>query len=404
MPSYISSIKNWFKSDYHGRHLGLILLEIAKIRPKEFGKYLCDVLGLAESDFTGAQYRAEVPFMGKTGRRADLGVFKEGDSEPFILIEIKYFDKPLSATDAKAPQLDDYKQWKRRGSGKRHVLILSREMYYEQELALRRWDHLARSLRKPAQKSDLIKVLVDYLEEEGIVMQNVQSSSLQRYFTRLVCNDRNVGRASGNLEGPVAFSKVLKNLQMLSGSFTPKFKKAWGDAGEQIDGVTARSKVASIDFRIRNLLSEASDPCMYRDEEGELRKNLKNGGFIDVFAKHSLGHSNDYLRVEYGLTLFVPGSTKAKTANQPKVSLFATVHGRQIATATYESTIGYSLVTDKAESFAERVEDYLQQFLSKAISDVLTKKVGLNPHQRKALGMLQALLETSCGVELADAA
>lgn len=402
MASYISSIKNWFKAGYEGRHLELILLEIARLKPDVMAKYLGKVLDIDESKFNGAEYRVEVPFEGeKSDRRADMAVFQEGATEPFILIEIKYLDKPLPETATRAAQLADYYRWKknRNRHSEGHVLVLSRELYDAKGIEVRRWDDLARALRKPAEKSDLIRILVDYLEEEGIVMQNVDGESLQRYYTRLVCHSRNVGRASGNLDGPVEFAKVLKNLQMISGTFTPKFKKAWGDAGEQIDGVSSRSKVATIDFRVRNWLIK--DKRAFMEDDGELLSDAKNGGVIDVFASHSLGHNNEWIRINYGIDFIVPGS---KDSGKHEVRLYVLARGKQFENIYHEQKIAYSLVTDKAENYVERIEDYFKNLLLLTIAGLLETKRSLNERQKSALKLLQRSLSTGKAPDLASAA
>lgn len=399
MATYISSIKNWFKAGYEGRHLELFLLEIARHRPEVMNGYLAKVLNIDAASFVGAEYRVEVPFRGqRSNRRADLAVIRHGAAEPFILIEIKYHDKPLPETAQRAPQLDDYALWKtdtRRGA--RHVLVLSRELYDADGIVVRRWDHLARALREPAKTSDLVKVLVDYLEEEGIVMQKVDSESLQRYFTRLVCHSRNVGRASDNLDGPVEFAKVLKNLQMLSGTFTPRFKASWAEAGEQIDGIGSRSKVATIDFRVRNRL-KTDRPWL--DDDGELPSEAKDGGVIDVFASHSLGHNDEWIRIDYGMHFTVPGS---RDAGAHAVELYVRARGKQFEPIRHLQKVAYSVVTDKAETYVERVEGYLCTMLLATIDALLGEKKALAPKQRKALKLLQKDLAGNKAPDLADA-
>lgn len=394
MPSYMSSISTWFKVGYEGRHLELVLLEIAKLRPKAIFGYIAKEFGIDVAEFDNAGYAIEVPFQGqRSQRRADMAVWRDGEAEPFVLIEIKYFDKPLAETENHAEQFFDYRYWKGKARG-RHVLVLSRELYQARGIEVRRWDHLARALRKQAEQSDLIAMLVDYLEEEGIVMQNVDSVALERYFVRLVCHNRNVGRAAGNVDGPVEFAKVLKNLQMLSGTFTPKFKKAWGDAGEQIDGLATRSKVASIDFRVRNKLRNIKDTSKYRDEDGELPQDVKDGGYIDVFATHSLGHSEDRLRIEYGIVFTVPARAKPR--------LFVNAYGNQVETVSQYIDIGPTLVTDKAETMAERVEVYLQKALCVVISQLLASGKSLNVKQKHALRVLLNSLSATDAVEAED--
>lgn len=83
MASYITSIKKWFKSGYEGRHLELILLEIARIRPEVMARYLGGVLEINAEEFNGVEYLVEVTFAGeKSKRRADIGVFQPGAAEP----------------------------------------------------------------------------------------------------------------------------------------------------------------------------------------------------------------------------------------------------------------------------------------------------------------------------------
>jgi hypothetical protein len=64
-------------------------------------------------------------------------------------------------------------------------------------------------------------------------------------------------------------------------TFTPKFKKAWDEAGEQIDGLAARSRVASIEFQVRNKVRAAKDMRRYRDDDGELPQGMKDGGYVE---------------------------------------------------------------------------------------------------------------------------
>jgi len=395
MTSYMSSISNWFKAGYEGRHLELVLLEIAKLKPKAISGYLAKELGINVAEFDNAEYGIEVPFQGqRSQRRADMAVWKDGEVEPFVLVEIKYFDKPLAETENHAEQFADYRYWKGRAHG-RHVLVLSRELYQARGIEVRRWDHLARALREPAKQSDLIAMLVEYLEEEGIVMQNVDGAALERYFVRLVCDNRNVGRAAGNLEGPIAFAKVLKNLQMMSGTFTPKFKKAWDEAGEQIDGLAARSRVASIDFQVRNKVRAVKDMSRYRDNDGELPQDMKDGGYVEVFATHSLGHGEDRLRIQYGIIFTVPGSAKPR--------LFVLAYGKQVDRVEKITPIGPTLVTDKAEQMSERVEGYLREALCIVIVQLLQNRKTLNDKQIHALRLLKKSLPATEVIDAEDA-
>lgn len=406
MQNYISSIKTWFKADYDGRHLEIFLLEIAKRRPEVLSRYLSKELKINHSELKNARYDMEVIFKGsRSMRRADLAVYREDEDDPFILIEIKYLDKPLPETATSAAQLSDYLAWKKSDPTKRHVLILSREMYNATELEIRRWDHFARSMRKPAKTSELLSILVEFLEEEGIVMQNIECNALQRYFTRLVCNHRNVGRAAGNLQGPIEFAKVLKNLQLMSGAFTPYFKNAWAKAGEEIDGVAGRSNIANIDFCVNNDLKSVKGTQTYRDQYGRLPLELKDGGSIDVFATHSLGHNKDdskYLRIEYGISFATPGSFRPDGDTQHTATLFVNLYGGNIANIPFEKNVAYSLVTDKAETSSSKVEVHLRKGLHTVISQALKSKAQLHAKQTKALQLLERSLASNQKIELKE--
>lgn len=134
MTSYMSAISQWFRAGYEGRHLALVLLEIAKAKPKVIAAYLARELGIGVVEFDNAVYAIEVGFKGqRSRRRADMGVWRDGEAEPFVLVEIKYFDKPLAGSKNHAAQFADYRHWKGRGCG-RHVLVLSREQYQARDL------------------------------------------------------------------------------------------------------------------------------------------------------------------------------------------------------------------------------------------------------------------------------
>lgn len=392
MASFFSAIQNWFGGDYHGRHLGLILQEIGARHPKALTSFIAEACGLPLEDFKNARFEAEWSFAGQAGgkRRADLAVFLEDDS-PSVLIEIKYYDKPMPETKTKAAQLEDYRAWQS-GKGEtkyRRVLLLSRELYTDDDISVRRWNALARHLRAYHRQSDLVDMLVQYLEEEGNAMQDINGSALTKYMKRYLCH-RKMG--ANNLEGPVEFANLLKNMQLMSGNFHNQFKNAWKAAGVKLEGEAydKRSKVASIDFDVWNRVKEKMGRPML-DEHGGLRNELKAGGEVWVYARHSMGHAKNWLRISYGIVFDITPDDNEK--NPPTTYLFAAVYGAALERGDVEiverKKINYRLVTSQADLQSDTVEAHLRSLILRAIDELKEYRLPLLPQQVKGLGNLR---------------
>lgn len=392
--SFFSAIQNWFSADVYGRHLGLIMQEIGAREPDALTSFLCASFHIPRKELKNARFQAEYSFKGLRGwRRADLAVFRANDDEPIILIEIKYHDKPLPETELKPAQLVDYRAWCNGRIGERHVLVLSRELYRAEDLAVKRWDALTRHLRAHAENSDLVGMLIDYLEEEGNAMQNINGSSLIRYMKRLVCNGE---FGANNVNGPSEFSGLLKNMRLTSGVFHPHFKAAWRTAGQKVLGEehVRRSKAASIDFSVWNHTKSLSLGRSAVDEHGWFDNRLRNGGNIDVIASHSLAHAKDWVRVRYGVTFEVsPGNA---VADAPITYLWADVRGARVrssgAKIQKSRKVNFRWVTDEAERAAGRVEEHLSKLLLAVIDQTLDSNVPFLPEQKKAFKLLQKSL------------
>ncbi|WP_183004954.1 hypothetical protein [Achromobacter sp. UMC71] len=396
MVSFFGSIQNWFSADVYGRHLGLILQEVGTRRPNTLTSFLSRTFGISHKDLRNARFEAEYSFRGQNGwRRADLAVFRADDDEPVVLVEIKYHDKPLPETDLKPAQLADYRVWRNRFDSKRHVLVLSRELYRAEDLVVCRWDALTRHLRPFAEESDLVDMLVKYLEEEGNAMQEINGSSLIRYLKRLVCHGE---FGANNVNGPAEFSSLLKNMQLTSGVFHGHFKAAWRMAGEKVHGENGvrRSKAASIDFSVWNRVKPTRSARPAVDENGWFENRLRNGGHVSAFARHALGHARDWLRVSYGVRFDVSPGDSVDTV--PTTYLWAEIRGAKLRSADArvwkEHKINFKWVTDDAESAAGKVESRFNLLLLAVIDQALNSGVRFLPQQRKALKLLQQSLSS----------
>jgi hypothetical protein len=394
LASFFGAIQRWFKADLYGRHLGLILQEVGNRRPETLTSFISDVFSIPRRDLRNARFQAEYSFDGKRGRRrADLAIFREDEDEPIVLVEIKYHDKPLPETESKPAQLIDYQAWRNQNKDDRHVLLLSRELYRAEDIEVRRWDALTHHLRPFTEASDLIDMLVKYLEEEGNAMQDINGRALTRYLKRFLCNGK---PGANNLNGPVEFSNLLKNMQLISGYFHGHFKTAWKSAGIKVEGENydRRSKVASIDFDVWNRVKTVKEGRSLVDEFGGLRGDLKDGGRVFVFARHSLGHAQDWLRVSYGMLLDVTPDDNEDAP--PKTYLCAEVRGgalyRERMEVWSQRKVNFSWITDDAGRSSVKIEAHLNKLILDAIDQTLSEKLSLLPQQKKALSMLRRSL------------
>lgn len=396
MRNFFGSIQRWFGGEYYGRHLGLILQEIGQRRPEALTSYLAITFGLDRRALKGARFQAEYSFSGVKGwRRADLAVFLEDDIDPFALIEIKYHDKPIPKTDTKPAQLSDYQSWRNREKEKRYILLLSREMHSAPGIEIRRWTTLARHLRPYALKSDLVAMLVDYLQEEGNAMQDINGVCLTKYIKRYLCHRK---QGANNVEGPVEFSNLLKNMQLMSGNFHLHFKTAWKNAGIKLEGedYSRRSKVASIDFKVWNRVKEGKVGKAILDDNNGLRDELKDGGVVSVYAQHALGHNSDWIRVRYGIDFNV--APHDNEASPPVVSLFVNIVGRAVQRAgadTFHSkSMQFKWVTTDAERGAEKVEKVFRELILESIESLCKQNVALLAQQKRAFTLLTKSLRS----------
>jgi hypothetical protein len=256
--SLFSKIRSWFRADLDGRYLGLILAEIGAIHPTVLLTLIRKICAIPKGVLQHPRFEAEYCFRGKSGlRRADLAVF-DGDSvDPVVLIEIKYYDKPSPETEFRPAQLSDYAHWVRQGDGYRYGIVLSRETIWHDTLCVMRWTEVARHLRVHSGSSDLVLSLIEHLEEEGLVMQNIDSKALIGFLKRFLCSHNRAGQLAGNISGPGEFGKLLNNVKLLAGRFNPDFKDAWGAGGGKLESLShsTKTRIASIDFGVWSLAS-----------------------------------------------------------------------------------------------------------------------------------------------------
>lgn len=393
--SFFSRIQSWFSGSFHGRYLAYILAEIGKYHPALIQELVCTTCKIDKKSLRRPRFVPEFAFEGKVGyRRADLAVFAgDADDEPAVLIEIKYKDKLTPGDEVKPAQLDDYCHWREAGEG-RHFLVLSREMLRIPTVPTLSWTQAARILRGHAKGSDLAAALIEHLEEEGIVMQNVDLKSLIGFLKRLLCTANGSGVQVGNLEGPQEFSRLLRNMKLVSARFNGDFKAAWKAAGTKHDKPAdpAGTKDASIDFEVSPFLAPSMKPENIRTSDGGLNPQARNGGTVEVYARHSLGSGKGWLRIGYGFRIEVTKTMGAEKAHHPKAHLFAWAVNDELLKADNPysqvklSTI--ELISSKAEDSVDKVDVLASKQLLNVLQDLLSTSKTLTAKQKMAVRMI----------------
>lgn len=385
MTSFFSNIQSLFSAQYHGRYLGLILQEIGRRHTRLLGRFVLDSCGIANRSPDSIRIVAEFEFRTIRGkRRADLAVFDGDSPEPFVLIEIKYYDKPIPESGTKPAQLDDYRAWQRQEDG-RVVLVLAREQIIAPTLVVKRWNDLARYLKKVRSRhGELVSLLIDYLEGEGIVMQNIDSKRVVPFMKRIVCSWAGSGRAAGNLHGPAEFSKLLSNMKLTAEIFDPHFKSGAKDVESNI-------KAATVDFTFYVNVKKN------KREEDVLIVNDRNrlGGDLWVYAQSSLTADGDWMRFQYGFSVKIDPKNSATKADHPKAFLYAQVVGKEVESKDLRDDlfsfkdIPFDYLTENAEDKGEKVEAIFRALLVESADKLLSSRAKLPLQQKQRVRKLK---------------
>lgn len=392
---FLTRIQGWFGAGNHGRYLGIVLAEIGARHPQVIAALISAGCGLPRTAIKSLRVEPEWVFRTSSGyRRADLAIFDSADAseDPVALVEIKYYDKPIPAQGVKPAQLDDYLDWQDDDS-RRVVLVLTRETLSHPRLFTMRWTEAARVLRQFCDRSEFVDALVKHLESEGLVMQNINGKFLIGFLKRLLCGRNGAGQLAGNIDGPAQFSRLLSNVKLLSGRFNADFREAWTEAGGGVDG--PGTKVASIDFDISNRLGSRNEEKLFEDQKSHwVKSSAKDGGYIEVFARHAVKSGSNWLRVVYGVCFYIDSDTSA--AKPPRVTLYANAWGESLpeeGVKAKASSLAFAKLADGAELASDKLEAMLVPKLDELFGKLLGDGYKLTSIQRKALRRLQKRME-----------
>ena len=331
-------------------------------------------------------------------RRADIAVFANYDDlKPILLVEIKYYDKPIEAQGIKPAQLEDYAAWVNSQEDRHFVAICREQLKLDVKTGnckAVRWGDLAKCLKLHVRKSDLVRLLVDYLEKEGITVQKIEAKPLINFFKNLLCSAWGSGVLANNISGPVEFGKLQMNLKYMAGAFDPVFKKAWREAGEKVEGddYVKTSRTATIGFNLAQYVKTTINSKPFNGDHKYLKDDQKDGGMMTVYAQYSLGHGQkDYLRVVFGFIFTIESNSEHK--NEPTTLAFAEVRGSKVWASGEDNPyqdkkIRFSDITVDAEQSHDRIEIVLSKLLIAVLKTLSDQKLPLLKQQKVAVSHL----------------
>lgn len=332
--SFFSTIQGWVKSefgpDYGGRYLGLLIKQVFDFDPAPFRSFFAEVTGNSAFRSKPVRIESEVRFRVKAGvRRADLVVYV--DDEPKVLVELKYRDRLTKQSGPKPAQLADYLELRRTLPSKPRFLLLHREPQRLEDIreigrARQFMSHylaLAPHLRKSLNPASAM--LLQYFQEEGLVIEPIDTDHLYRFLHRLTLPRWGGGRINKTSEigeGPLQFQRLLSNVRLIAADVTPRIRTATG---------TDATRAATVDFYVSNEYSTsrvrkslANTKRASFDIDGQARQ----GGTVDVWAQNVLPSSHGSLYLRYG---FLFQLAKAKPLS---LEVYADFDSREIRKAS----------------------------------------------------------------------
>lgn len=197
MTSFFRAIRSYFKTDYDGRYLALLLREIAVHEPASMAALL-DIASIKSKSAMWSDIKAdlrsrllsikcEVTFA--KGRRADLALLS--GRELRLLFEIKEYDDINPKNDK---QIDDYLKEASRGLGFIYVYRFSpQQEYYQRLLAAQHsgkpvatlsYDEIYRVLSK--QGAPIANLLCKYLEDIGVGVYRALDQTERKHLSFLL--------------------------------------------------------------------------------------------------------------------------------------------------------------------------------------------------------------------------
>ena len=240
MSAFFSSIRNYFKSKYHGRYLSVILREVAQHEPESFSLMIDQIAvenpllpfwrevskGISDGDYT---VKCEHPFVSKIKktRRADLAVLRGKDH--VVLMEVKEFDH---LAPGNLDQLVDYLDQVSERAGFVHVhrflpppaetAKIERKRQSGWPVAMLSYDQIYKAVSNAAEEQRPLGALLSYyLEDIGVGIYRPVAKDDRKALEFLMAQMLGLGAWAGMQSeevvrrGPKLIGQLLANVEVI---------------------------------------------------------------------------------------------------------------------------------------------------------------------------------------------
>lgn len=225
---FFKSFKDRLSQDYGGRYVAIVLKELFLGSPAAakavFGR---------DIDFDTVDVEVSLGTFGgglRSERRADIALFSV-DREIVALVELKYEDQKNERNHA---QLADYIKFLRRYGGKRPpplVVITKSPLPEGEERLIRRhsaivncisYGEVVCRIRHLAAGSPVVKMVVEYLEEEAPMFRKIDKDALQLLMLNALNVNGGLGRQHTHAKieaAPQMLANLIENMSILGDAF-----------------------------------------------------------------------------------------------------------------------------------------------------------------------------------------
>lgn len=298
--SFFSEVQSWFCAGFDGRYIGKIIVAWENNDREGFKEYFRKELGINLPH--GYKLEAEYGYQPKRKRIADLAIFKNDQAvEPLVLIELKWNDKPIEDKKTGRAQLNDYVEFCSQHKSV-NLLVLTKDALRPDEedqvntLGLRGQRQYFSSLSSylDSSQSAVARMFLEYLQDKGVIMNDIDSVGLFRFFHRFVNPKKGSSRVTSEDQlsnGPEQFKNVLSNMSLIAQEISPAFY-----------AIKGANRKATIDFAIHPYISKKALAKIIYDDGDEnvtLMPCSRKGGVVLIYAGETIS-SSPWRQVEYG--------------------------------------------------------------------------------------------------------
>lgn len=296
--SFFNDIKSLFKVDPEGQYdpAGRYLAFVIKAVADKNEDFLHILLGIQKK----SKLTCSTEYCLHSGeRRADLAIYEEDRGEPTYLVEVKVRDN--NNNDHTRGQFEHYQEWVCEGHGLKVFVIspfgLPDAQMKSIEASGKALKLVDLSIVKTIEvRSDLVTLFIEYLEEAGYIMKDIDKSRASAFTHFLISaflpHRHGLGGEVKNsaervADGPLVFSDIVSNFQLLIQTFPSNPKKP------TIQYEFVQALKAS---RINKL--DKSTEYIFNGVDGESDKKkffpsrqIKAGGKLSIYAYCPIGDS-----------------------------------------------------------------------------------------------------------------